>query len=281
MTSGSLSSSSRLSGVRVIVTRATHQAAGLRAAFEKYGADVAQLPLLEICPPKDSAAFDQALGRLAIGPGAIGPGAVGNRASRPSPYQWLMFTSKNAVEAFLRLREEDLPPGIRIAAVGRATAQALRPLLSQPGAPPPLLPDQHSAEGLLQALASEVRAGQRVLLPQAADARPTLSQGLVKLGLEVDAVTAYDKALPPESRRLARTLLQKDPLGWVTFTSPRIVRHFLELLGEAWKRRLPGLKTASIGPITSAELRRHGIAPTAEALHPGDAELAAAVADLP
>ncbi len=259
MTAASSSGSRALVGERVIITRASHQAAGLRAVFEQHGAQVAQLPLLEICAPRDPTALQQAATRL---------------SARVSGYQWLMFTSANAIEAFFRIAVGDFPPDVRIAVVGKATAAALG---SVPGTPSPLIPRDHDAEGLLRALGPEIRTGQRVLLPQAADARPTLSQGLAKLGLEVDAIVAYDKVLPAGSRQLAKSLLHQDPLGWVTFTSPRIVRHFLELLGETWQSRLAGLKAASIGPITSTELRRHGIEPTAEALRPGDGELAEAV----
>jgi uroporphyrinogen-III synthase len=64
----------------------------------------------------------------------------------------------------------------------------------------------------------------------------------------------------------------------VTFTSPRIVRHFAELFGADWERRRGELRAASIGPVTSAELRRRGVEPAAEAARPGDEEMVAAVA---
>ena len=67
------------------------------------------------------------------------------------------------------------------------------------------------------------------------------------------------------------------PLGWVTFTSGRIVRHFAGLFGEAWERRRPEIRAASIGRVTTAELARHGVAPAAEAARPGNEELVAAV----
>ncbi len=89
---------------------------------------------------------------------------------------------------------------------------------------------------------------------------------------------AYDKRLPSEAAQRARELFAGSPLGWVTFTSPRIVRYFIELLGADWERRRPELLAASIGPVTSAELRRQGVEPTAEAVVPGNEAMVEAVA---
>jgi uroporphyrinogen-III synthase len=116
-----------------------------------------------------------------------------------------------------------------------------------------------------------------VLLPQAADAHPTLLEGLAAAGAEAVAVVAYDKRLPPDAPQRAAELFSTAPLGWVTFTSPRIVCHFAELLGSDWELRRKELKAASIGPVTSAELRRRGVEPAAEAASPGDEELVEAV----
>jgi len=63
----------------------------------------------------------------------------------------------------------------------------------------------------------------------------------------------------------------------VTFTSPRIVRNFAELFGAEWERRRGELRAVSIGPVTSAELRRQGVEPAAEARRPEDAEMVAAL----
>lgn len=243
-----------LAGLRVVVTRAAHQAEGLSAAFEAAGAAVEPLPLLAVVPPED-------------------PGPLGQAASELSLYDWLVFTSANAVDAFLPLTGGALPPRLRVAVVGPATAEAL----SAYGVEPHLQARRADAEGLLAEMASRIGRGERVLIPQAADARPTLSEGLMRSGAEPVAVTAYDKRLPSEATQRARELFSGSPLGWVTFTSPRIVRHFVELLGGDWARRRPELRAASIGPVTSAELRRQGVEPAAEAVIPGDAEMVEAV----
>jgi uroporphyrinogen-III synthase len=243
-----------LSGLRVVVTRAEHQADGTVGAFEAAGARVELLPLLEVVPPADPRALERAASELAL-------------------YDWLVLTSSNAVEAFLPLAGGTLPHRLRVAVVGPATAEALRAWEIEPH----LLAKKADAEGLVADLAPYVSRRQRVLLPQAADARPALSEGLAGAGAEAVTVVAYDKRLPADAPHRAGELFSTSPLGWVTFTSPRIVRHFAALFGADWERRRAELRAASIGPVTSAELRRQGVEPAAEAERPGDAGLVEAV----
>ena len=243
-----------LSGLRVVVTRAEHQADGLTAAFERAGAKVELLPLLEIVAAADPRPLERAAAELAL-------------------YDWVVFTSTNAVDAFMPLTGGALPPRLSIAVVGPATAEALQKWQVEPH----LLASRSEAEGLLADLLPHLGRRRRVLLPQAADARPTLFEGLTAAGAEPVAVTAYDKALPADAPRRAAELFATGAIGWVTFTSPRVVRHFAELFGGDWKRRRDELRAASIGPVTSAELRRQGVEPMAEATRPGYEGLVEAV----
>ncbi|HYX26511.1 MAG TPA: uroporphyrinogen-III synthase [Thermoanaerobaculia bacterium] len=247
---------SPLAGLRVVVTRAEHQAEGLVAAFAAAGARVELLPLLEVVPPADPRPLERAATELAL-------------------YDWLVFTSANAVEAFLPLTGGALPARVRVAVVGPATAAALRAFEIEPH----LEARKADAEGLVADLAPYVARRRRVLLPQASDARPTLAEGLAAAGAEAVAIVAYDKRLPPEAPQRAAELFATEPLGWVTFTSPRVVRHFVELIGGDWNRRRGELRAASIGPVTSAELRRREAEPAAEAARPGEEEMVAAVAE--
>lgn len=243
-----------LSGLRVVVTRAGHQAGSLAAAFAAAGARVELLPLLEVAPPADPRPLERAASELAL-------------------HDWLVFTSANAVEAFLPLTGGALPGRLRVAVVGRATAEALRAFEIEPH----LIASRPDAEGLAAELAPRVERSRRVLVPQAADARPTLVEGLSRAGAEVIPIVAYDKRLPADAPRRARELFASGPIGWVTFTSPRVARHFAELFGEDWDRRRSELLAASIGPVTSAELRKQGVEPAAEAAEPGDQALVDAV----
>lgn len=243
-----------LSGVRVVVTRAEHQADSFAAAFKAAGAVVEILPLLEIIPPADPRPLERAASELAL-------------------YDWLVFTSANAVDALMPLTGGAVPKRLQIAVVGPATAEALRAYEIEPH----LEARRADAEGLVADLAPRVGRRRRVLLPQAADARATLVDGLSHAGAEAVAVVAYDKRLPLEAAPRAAELFSPPPIGWVTFTSPRIVRHFAELFGTAWERRRGELLAASIGPVTSAELRSHGVEPAAESERPGYEGLVEAV----
>jgi uroporphyrinogen-III synthase len=159
--------------------------------------------------------------------------------------------------------------------VGAATAAALR----GQGIEPTLVAagEEQSAGGLLAALLARLSCGQRVLLPQAADALPSLRDGLLSAGVSAVAVTAYDKRRPAGAAVRADGLFTGHPVGWVTFTSPSIVRAFAGLFGATWETRRGELRAASIGAVTSLELRRQGVEPAAVAAEPGDQALAAAI----
>jgi len=249
------------SAPRVVITRAAHQAGELGAAFEAAGAEVAYLPLLEVRSPADPAPLERAVAGVAS-------------------FDRLVFTSSNAVDAFLprvagKGGAKALPP---VAAVGPATSRALRAF----GVEPALEATESRGAGLAAELLRHLEPGARVLVPQAEDARPELAAALRRGGCRVTAVTAYGKRLPPGARADAERLFARGAIGWVTFTSPRIVRHFLALLAElfagvpvddseaaAREARCRGLRALSIGPTTTAELARWGLDPDAEAARPG------------
>jgi uroporphyrinogen-III synthase len=243
-----------LAGVRVVVTRAAHQAEGLAQAFAAAGAQVECLPLLDVVPPADPRPLERAAAELPL-------------------YDWAVFTSANAVEALMQFAGGALPPRLRTAAVGRATAAALRAWEVEPAVVAG--PD---GAALVAALAPHVARRRRVLVPQAADARRTLADGLAEAGAEVAIVVAYEKRLPPEAPARAAEIFGAGPLGWVSFSSPSIARNFAELFGKEWTARRPTLRAASIGGVTTATLRHLGVEPAAEAATPRDDELVAAVA---
>lgn len=244
--------------MRVVVTRPAHQAAGLAEAFRDAGFSVELLPLLEVVPPEDAEPLDQAVARL-------------------TDFDGVVLTSANAVPPLIERLDGSWPEGVWIATVGSATTRRVR----EAGWAVDFEPEDSRAEGLVAELGPKVR-GSRLLLPQAADARPVLARGLREAGADVTAVTAYDKRLPTEALDTARRLLSSGDPGWITVTSPRIGRHLVELLqkiwGEDWEARKRDLRLVSIGPVTSAGLREIGLEPTAEAAEPSNRELVEAVA---
>lgn len=241
-----------LAGLRVVVTRPAHQAEELCAAFEAAGASVERLPLIEVAPPADPAPLREAAAGLAA-------------------YRWVIFTSANAVRALIEAAGDRLPPRLRTASVGGATTAALRDAGVEPA-----LEGEGGGESLAELIAF-VGAGGKILFPAAEDARPQTAAMLRASGYEVDVVVAYGKRLPEGTQRRAAELFPEgEPVGWVTFTSPRIVAAFAGLF-EDWAERRGTVKAASIGATTSDELRRLGVEPAAEAVVPGDEGLVEAV----
>ncbi len=231
---------------RIVITRPTHQADSWVRKFEEDGFEVVLLPLLEVVEVKDDRPLRAMAAELAAATTAAGAGQD----------VWLAVTSANAVDPLC----DRMPAGtrwetVRAASVGKATAAALQ----RRGIEPRLV-GQGTAADLARELVNVVGVGAKVLVPQAADARPDLVDGLRNAGVEVKAAVAYDKVLPAGTIERAREIFRHE-IGWVTFTSPRIVRHFLDVLAEVpgGMERLGELKAWSIGPVTSKELRRAGV----------------------
>ncbi|HEV7669541.1 MAG TPA: uroporphyrinogen-III synthase [Thermoanaerobaculia bacterium] len=244
---------SPLAGLRVVVTRAAAQATELTRRLTEAGATVISLPLIEVLPPAD-------------------PRPLARAASELPLYDWVVFTSANGARALLDAAEGSLPTRLAVAVVGSATAAVLR----EAGIEPRIIATKGNAEALLADLAPHV-AHRRVLLPQAADARPLLARGLEAAGADLTFVIAYDKRLPPETPARAVDLFSSSPFGWVTFTSGGIARRFADLFGDAWPQRRAELLAASIGPVTSAEFRALGVEPAVEAVQPTDEALVAGI----
>jgi uroporphyrinogen-III synthase len=224
--------SSWLTGRRVVVTRAEEQAQELFQRLQELGARPIAFPVIAIAPAEAGGPLDQALARL-------------------DSYDWLIFTSANGVKHF-RAQNEDLSAHTKIAAVGPATAQALR----QRGLPTHLVPRQHRAEAILDEIGDV--SGQRILLPSADIARPTLAEGLRARGALVERVTAYHTVLgePTQAAFDALRAGLRAGVDVVIFSSPSCVRNFLALTdGLDYGQPL----IACIGPITAAAARKLGL----------------------
>lgn len=259
-----------LRGITVLVGRARHQAGALSAELHKLGAQVIEIPFIEIRKPKSFKPLDTALRNLGT-------------------YDWLLLTSVNGVEAMWeRIRKLGLwksgplgPCGdrsksgvlahadknLRIAAIGPATRRAIE----QRGLKVDVVPKEYVAESVVRSLKKSVK-GNRVLLVRAKIARDVIPRELRKAGAQVHVVEAYETVVPHSSRRRLEAALKnpKRRPDIVTFTSSSTVRNFLELLGgQAHRRqhraRLNGIRMASIGPVTSSTLRELGLKPDIKA----------------
>jgi uroporphyrinogen III methyltransferase/synthase len=233
-----------LIGQRIVVTRASAQARGLRARLAELGAQVLDLPALRIEP------LDPAPLRAALD-------AIGD-------YSWLVLTSQNAVAILWEvLRETDRDAralaGLRVACVGRSTADALL----QHGIAADVMPARFVAEGVLEELAKrdDVRGG-RALYVAAEGARDVLPEGLRALGCLVNVVRAYRSVSTGDGAEELRTALERGDVDLATFASASAVRGYVDAVGDALARRAPAV---SIGPVTSDALRAAGIDVVAEA----------------
>ncbi|MGC8627645.1 MAG: uroporphyrinogen-III synthase [Acidimicrobiales bacterium] len=227
-----------LSGKTVVVTRAAHQAPALSGRLTSLGASV-----VEVHP-------------IAIGPPADGGRALSQEVRAVSDYDWLVFTSANAVDAlFTLLADSRALVGVKVATVGPATAAALR----SHGVLADLVPKRHLAEGLLAEFPPAPPgpgSSRRVLLPQAAGARAELREGLCRLGWQVDAVEAY-RTVP---QRIAPHLLEGAARAdAICFASSSAVESYLDQAGP-----VPPV-VACIGPVTAQTARSRGLQVSAQA----------------
>jgi uroporphyrinogen III methyltransferase / synthase len=175
-------------------------------------------------------------------------------------FGWIVFASRRAVAAVLE-RLPAAPAKVRIAAIGRATAQVLR----QRGWPVDLMPDEANAGALIAAFAARgLEAGRsaRILYPASSRALPTLAAGLKALGFEVTQVEAYrteGAALDVEG---CRDWIQRRAVGAVTFASPSAVIELKAALGDQdFARLLSSARPVAIGRTTAHELARQGVTP--------------------
>jgi uroporphyrinogen III methyltransferase/synthase len=252
-----------LFGWRVLVPRTKEQAGALSDQLRRYGAVPTEVPTISVEPPRTPQQMERAVKGLVTG-----------------RYEWVAFTSANAVKA-VREKFEDYGldarafAGIKVAAVGEQTSMALKAV----GVVPDLVPvGEQSAAGLLAEFPAFDPAFdpiERVFLPRADIATETLSAGLVELGWEVDDVTAYRTvraAPPPESIREA---IKGGGFDAVLFTSSSTVRN---LVGIAGKPHAATVITC-IGPATAATAKEHGLRVDVLAPSPSAAALAEALAE--
>ena len=245
-----------LSGVRVLVGRARHQASALSAGLRQLGAQVLEIPFIQIRRPRSFRPLNTALKNL-------------------SEYDWLILTSVNGVEAMwqqfnkLGLTKKRLRD-LRIAAIGPATKKAIE----KRGVKVDVVPEEYVAESVVRSLRRRVQ-GKRVLLVRARVARDVIPRLLRSAGARVDVVEAYETVVPESSRTRLQAVLKRVATrpDWITFTSSSTVRNFVALLGgkSGFRGRgrrpanLKGLKFASIGPVTSSTLWELGLGVDVEA----------------
>lgn len=232
-----------LFGKRVLITRPQGQEQALSRALRDAGAEPVELPTIRITEPLD-------------------PLALKTAAAGLEHYDWVIFTSANAVRAMfaelLALGKDARAFGrSRVAVVGPATRDALLTY----GIRADVMPQEHRGEAVFEAMAELcAMAGQRVLLPRAEVAREVLPEMLRDAGASVDVITAY-RTLPVSDEQMAavRERLEAGTVDIVTFTSASTAEHLVSGLGSQARALLSNVTRVAIGPLTASALSRLGL----------------------
>jgi uroporphyrinogen III methyltransferase / synthase len=237
-----------LAGRTIIITRARSQSADFINELEALGARVISCPTIEIVEPESYKLLDQAIENL-------------------YGYDWIIFTSVNGVDYFLR-RLETLGRDLselddrRVCAIGEATALQLR----EAHVHVDVIPEQFKAEGAYSAIAAYVGGTEHLnrlnfLIPRAAIARDYLPKALEEAGARVDVVPAYRTVRPESSERgRVEALLAGGAVDCITFTSSSTVANFARLFDTTdLSRLLEGVAIACIGDITSSTAAEYNL----------------------
>lgn len=232
-------SANSLKGKRVVVTRAAEQSEHLVQALRERGAVPVLAPMVAFGPPDDASLLDEAIQELRY-------------------YDWIFLTSQNALRALqerchlLKLSLAQITVGVRVAAVGPATAEAAE----NAGLKVAHVATKHQGVSLAEELSKELK-GKRVLLPRSDQANPELVKKLKEMGAQVKEIVAY-KTIRPDNKDLARAeAMTREGADAVLFFSPSAVHHLQDLLGnEKFLEFSRRSVFAAIGPVTEEALRK-------------------------
>jgi len=235
-----------LFGKRVLVTRPRDQAHELIDGLTALGAESVEAPMIRMAPPED-------------------PDPLLRAAAAPEEYDWIIFTSANAVEAFMTAlldgeRDVRALKGPRICTSGTATADKL----ASYGIKVDLIPHEFRADAVVSALlALGPMEGRRVLLPRADIGREIIADGLRQAGALVTEVIAYRTILEDTQREGdpdVYGMLLEGKIDVATFTSPSAIRNFAKIHGtDQVVDLLKNTVVATIGPVTADAARQLGV----------------------
>jgi uroporphyrinogen III methyltransferase / synthase len=253
-----------LAGKRIVLTRAPEQAPALFRALNDAGASVILFPCIEFVPPGDYGPLDSVLSHL-------------------NQFDWIAFTSQNAVR-FFRQRQRELDSmrsapvatHARIAAFGAATAEAA----TKERVPPDFIASGARSSAEFVATFAPMARGQKVLLPQSDQAGDRIAAALREAGAIVTSVVAYRTCVPqsPDDDALAR--IRSEGADLIFFGSPSAFRNFVETVGKETVTQLATHSAfGAIGPTTAAAIRDAGVSVKLESPEPGAAAVVKAMED--
>lgn len=229
-----------LAGKRIILTRAPEQAPALLRALNDAGASVILFPCIEFVPPEDYGPLDAALSHL-------------------GDFDWIAFTSQNAVR-FFRQRQRELdsmrsaavPAHAKIAALGATTAHAA----TKEELPPDFVAPGARSGSAFAAEFAPLARGQKVLLPQSDQAGDRIAAALGEAGVIVTPVVAYQTCVPQSLDDDVLARIRSDGADLIFFGSPSAFRNFAETAGKETLTHLAKHSAfGAIGPTTAAAIR--------------------------
>ncbi|BDC52723.1 hypothetical protein F183_A50380 [Bryobacterales bacterium F-183] len=221
--------------MQVVVTRAREQSSQLSDKLRAAGFEPVELPLIELVPPLDWTAADNAIAQI-------------------ETYDWILFTSANAVR-FLATRLDKPVTTAKVCCIGSSTKQ----VAEQYGWTVDLVPAEYVAESVVEAFANNIP--KKLFLPRAAVARDTVPEALKAIGTHVDVAEVYRNVIPADAAANAQAVFAQKP-AWIAFTSSSTVKNLMQVIERDWLRNT---KIASIGPVTTETARKHGLTVDAEA----------------
>ncbi|ARK31619.1 uroporphyrinogen-III synthase [Halalkalibacter krulwichiae] len=226
-----------LEGKTILVTRAKEQAQQLTHLLKEQGGTVIEVPLIAFKP--------------------VSSNEMKSVIHTLEDYQWLVFTSANGVRFFMeevKRLEKSIPPhSIKIAVVGTKTNEVLKHYHLEAD----LIPEDFVAEGLIQALAGQIKRGDRILIARGNLGRKILVEQLTELGAYVHDLPVYETVVPEDAQDELISVLNTRQVDYVTFTSSSTVDHFSEIVrGSQCKT---DFKVACIGPIATRTAMKNGL----------------------
>ena len=231
-----------LSGLRILVTRPKERSERMTRILRAEGAEVIELPAIELHKQEETGRLEQAMGHL-------------------EDYGWLVFTSPGGAAVFLDewiagMRDIRRLSGCRIAVIGPATGEEFL----KRGILPDYMPDRFYAKDLGEGIGKVARADERILILRALRGSAELTEALEEAGLAYEEIALYDTRFPSGSAltERVRELLTQKKIDMVTFTSGSTVKGFLESVNPP-REALASFTAVCIGEKTRETAERAGL----------------------
>jgi uroporphyrinogen-III synthase len=225
-----------LAGKNVLVPRGKDQAEPFSELIRSYGGIPVEIPLLAFRPAAETEEILQAVRELPA-------------------YDWVIFTSKNALETFISFAGQNASFP-RIAAIGAKTERAAKEL----GLAVSFTPAEFAAEGFIEEFLPFAENGMKVLIPKGNKARSYIADQLRQAGAEPKEIIIYETGFPEESAEKLAMMLKSRSLDVLAFTSPSTVEHFMEIVRQSdAEENIRGCLVACIGPVTQKKAEELGL----------------------